>query len=352
MPKCSWSQQQIVTLGFYDSKTRKCNFPVGENEFCDAPIWQHHSVSSSSATPQGNRIQDQNPTPPIEPPPPPPSVPHSRGVPPLASKTDEAVQGGSSINLITKEDKVKEKEKEKKIPEPLPEEYDDDEDEEEIDIFAPSTSGPKTPKMPKMYLKEQHPFFISIIEDFLPPKVCEEIIAAAKKVDTSKWENFDQDWRRGQMLFLNDFQLGSYKTLLQKRIETALDAYKQDWKERGSGYVRSLSFACRIENFQLNRYPKGKGMFHAHADNWNSSTALRMLSFVIYLNTVKQGGETRFLDHNVSASPRQGTIVIFPSGNTHFHEALVPVSDDKWAISGWINMANNGAPTAASPFPA
>ena len=53
-----------------------------------------------------------------------------------------------------------------------------------------------------------------------------------------------------------------------------------------------------------------------------------------YLNDVEIGGETDFI--NFKIKPTTGKLVIFPSTWTYPHCANIPISNDKYIITGWF----------------
>ena len=62
----------------------------------------------------------------------------------------------------------------------------------------------------------------------------------------------------------------------------------------------------------------------------------RMVAWTLYLNDVKEGGETEFLHQSLRIPPTQGTICIFPSYFTHMHRGNPPLSGVKYIATGWI----------------
>ena len=62
----------------------------------------------------------------------------------------------------------------------------------------------------------------------------------------------------------------------------------------------------------------------------------------LYLNDVKEGGETEFYHQNLKVPPTQGSLVIFPAYFTHLHKGHVPISNDKYILNLWL-LKNNAA---------
>ena len=97
--------------------------------------------------------------------------------------------------------------------------------------------------------------------------------------------------------------------------------------------------------FQVQRYEMRNGYYRPHVDSLpGTSSGDRVLAAMIYLNTVEEGGETRFPLHDVRIKPVAGRIVLFPASWTHLHEGLTPLSGDKWIINTF--MVNKQQQTA------
>lgn len=94
---------------------------------------------------------------------------------------------------------------------------------------------------------------------------------------------------------------------------------------------------------QLQKYHKGVGNYAY----WHSGTypelgenhALhRVLLYILYLNDVEEGGETEFLYQNKKIKPKKGSLVIAPSFFTHTHRGNVPISNDKYILTSWMQF--------------
>ena len=56
---------------------------------------------------------------------------------------------------------------------------------------------------------------------------------------------------------------------------------------------------------------------------------------MVYLNDVKEGGETEFQYQKLRVKPKRGTVLIWPGGFTHLHRGNPPLSGDKYIATGW-----------------
>lgn len=77
----------------------------------------------------------------------------------------------------------------------------------------------------------------------------------------------------------------------------------------------------------------------------------RLLSWILYLNDVEEGGETEFLYQSLRFKPKAGTFILFPAHFTHTHRGNPPLSGVKYIATGWIEFLNTIENQGASNFP-
>ena len=64
----------------------------------------------------------------------------------------------------------------------------------------------------------------------------------------------------------------------------------------------------------------------------------RAFVFSIYLNDVKNGGETEFLHFSQRIKPKTGRIVIWPAGFPYVHRGNSPLSGEKYILTSWLRL--------------
>jgi hypothetical protein len=77
----------------------------------------------------------------------------------------------------------------------------------------------------------------------------------------------------------------------------------------------------------------------------------RVLSWILYLNDVEEGGETEFLYQSLRFKPKTGTFILFPAHFTHTHRGNPPLSGVKYIATGWIEFLNTPERQGESKFP-
>jgi len=90
--------------------------------------------------------------------------------------------------------------------------------------------------------------------------------------------------------------------------------------------------------FQIQRYIKQEGFYIYHNDFLADKEKYRILTFLFYLNDVDEGGETEFFYGKTKIKPKAGKCVLFPASWTFPHRALVPISNDKFIVTGWLHL--------------
>ena len=64
----------------------------------------------------------------------------------------------------------------------------------------------------------------------------------------------------------------------------------------------------------------------------------RAFAYSIYLNDVKEGGETEFLHFSKRVKPKKGRIVIWPAAFPYLHRGNPPLSGEKYILTSWMML--------------
>ena len=65
------------------------------------------------------------------------------------------------------------------------------------------------------------------------------------------------------------------------------------------------------------------------------AVAIRVLTYIWYLNTIDYGGYTEFANGE-SIKPEAGKLILFPADWSHVHRGIPPTYEDKYICTGWI----------------
>ena len=102
-------------------------------------------------------------------------------------------------------------------------------------------------------------------------------------------------------------------------------------------YLNEISENVSINNLLIHKFVKNKGMFTYHNDFLYDKChqQYRIFSFIYFLNEVEDGGETEFFG-TYEIKTEKGKLIIFPSEWFFPYIEKIPISNDKYTISGWI----------------
>ena len=95
-------------------------------------------------------------------------------------------------------------------------------------------------------------------------------------------------------------------------------------------------------NFLIQRYIQNEGRYIYHDDFKIDleKNEYRIMTYLFYLNDVEEGGETVFWnDHKIK--PEKGKLILFPASWTFPHCGRMPISSNKYIITGWIYQKIN-----------
>jgi|TARA_R110002020_G_scaffold190899_3_gene390525 prolyl 4-hydroxylase len=108
-----------------------------------------------------------------------------------------------------------------------------------------------------------------------------------------------------------------------------------------------------VETINIQRYHPTQGYHIYHFERGDGlSTSARHLTFMTYLNTLKDGGETEFYHQKFRAKPRKGLTLIWPGDWTHTHRGITSRTETKYIITGWYSYRESGStPNHQLAFP-
>tara|TARA_Y200000002_G_scaffold363_1_gene358 strand:+ start:30420 stop:31001 length:582 start_codon:yes stop_codon:yes gene_type:complete len=137
------------------------------------------------------------------------------------------------------------------------------------------------------------------------------------------WANHNAHYHADEDLCLHFFETMN-KIYLEK--------YKTKYESLG------LLFQHTAKGMSIQKTKPHQGYHAFHVENADLSTSSRVLAYTVYLNSVKEGGETEFLYHGVKLKPEVGKLAIFPAYFTHPHRGNPIYEGTKYIISGWYTL--------------
>lgn len=91
-----------------------------------------------------------------------------------------------------------------------------------------------------------------------------------------------------------------------------------------------------IWTHKVQKTSPGQGYHIWHTENMGRNSCNRLLTYILFLNDVEDGGETEFLYYGLRVKPKAGDVLLWPAGFTHTHRGNPPLSGDKYIMTGWV----------------
>jgi len=177
--------------------------------------------------------------------------------------------------------------------------------------------------------------FIYVERDALPKSFCNNVI-----------EKFEQDDRKRQG------QVGGGVQLDIKRSSDLSISELDDWKSYDQAFFKSLNGGLKkYIRFLPEEYMKHRALSELGNDTgyqiqrtqpndyyiWHhDQTTTRLVTFIWYLNDIKDGGYTEFID-GTRIQPEAGKLIIFPATWDFLHRGVSPKSETKYLCTGWVH---------------
>jgi hypothetical protein len=154
-------------------------------------------------------------------------------------------------------------------------------------------------------------------------------------------DNTDEKWKK-------------IENFLQRELIRNLKKYREFLNTNNKNYntnqytTNSFKFLNEniftVKNYMIQKYDKGIGRYVYHNDfscehNSEQKIIYRVITFIWYLNDVNEGGETEFWGQ-YKIKPERGKLIFFPASWTFPHCGKMPISDNKYIITGWIYEKN------------
>lgn len=119
-------------------------------------------------------------------------------------------------------------------------------------------------------------------------------------------------------------------------LHTSINLYFTNYKAIGYP-VGETGYDIIDTKFQKTKPFQGYNMYHTEYSPYNEHQ-YRFGVYTLYLNDIKEGGETEFLYQGYRLSPKAGTVCIFPAYFTHMHRGNPPFKETKYILTGWLEF--------------
>lgn len=179
--------------------------------------------------------------------------------------------------------------------------------------------------------------FIEAYPDALSAEACEDIIARFEadpaRHPSKTQRGVNDDVRTGTMLEIADQpEWADIRERVQGVLQTKIAHYVDKYRSMAAMVQPERSF---ITPPLLERIDPGQG-YNWHIDAGPAGTHRRILSSLLYLRDIDEGGATEFPYQQVAVKPKQGMLLLFPPFWTHLHRGAEVKSGVKYNITNYL----------------
>ena len=137
----------------------------------------------------------------------------------------------------------------------------------------------------------------------------------------------------------SDKRYDIYDKILFEILASSFKEYKTSLENKVDIFTQSGEI--KDNGFLLQKHIKNKGYCEFHNDSYNETKdCVRILTYILFLNDVEDGGEIEFGNNDLVIKPEVGKLIIFPATWTYSYRQKYPLSNDKYIIIGGFYKFN------------
>lgn len=185
--------------------------------------------------------------------------------------------------------------------------------------------------------------FVGIFENAFSKEYCDGLIKAYETAIEAGFGRTRQQDEEFTKLQKADTQLYNNVGNIQIPIPNVAEFNEIFWSKCYPLYEEQFaplkdSGSHGIYSFKMQKTNLREGYHIWHYESCNRQISNRLLTWMVYLNDVEEGGETEFLYQSMRVKPKQGTLLIWPAAFTHTHRGNPPLSNAKYIVTGWTEF--------------
>ena len=191
--------------------------------------------------------------------------------------------------------------------------------------------------------------FIGIWNDSIDEKLCRKLVkwfewASEHKYPLSSKEETHPVLREDESIRIpHDLNYSSAVAYQfpSEICEEYFDSLQKCFGEYQSEYGIGFNGTLHNYNFKIHKVKKGQGYHVWHYENADYDHRDRFITYMTYLKTPEEGGDTEFLHQSKKIEPIERRTLIWPAGFTHVHRGNPPLKGEKIYITGWFHLSHS-----------
>jgi len=194
---------------------------------------------------------------------------------------------------------------------------------------------------------------IGVFPNSLSREFCKEVIELFEQPDAQKHAEvgatlggINYDYKNTlDINLMAHSQFSDFTGELARVSNKNIEEYVWRWDDKNNPEYNSnwlFGDGTHYPIWNLQKYKKGVGHYkgwHCESmagDAVDKGCHFRVMTTLFYLNDVDEGGETNFLYSKLKVKPKAGTHVCFPPSWPYVHSASIPISNDKYIVTTWL----------------
>lgn len=186
---------------------------------------------------------------------------------------------------------------------------------------------------------------IALFDGYFPAELCNSYISyfEGKEVAGLKYNRWTSHQKQPHQIEDSSVDLYDNSTIDLTNGSFIAPFLNIFWNECYKEYANKFSILSEFDKHQIytvkmQKTEPGQGyhVWHTEVDSLRSSR--RLAAYILYLNDVTDGGETEFLYLKRRVQPKQGRLMLWPSGYVHTHRGNPPLSGTKYILTGWLEF--------------
>jgi hypothetical protein len=187
--------------------------------------------------------------------------------------------------------------------------------------------------------------FIGVYDNYITKEECNKAIKLFETqnkfhhtLNRIDFENASILEKKDKQFFANGNNIEIWWTELKPMILNFEIAWKHYVKNTGAqDAYDNIQFHFSSLKLQKTLPTEGYHVWHIE-HNKGFEMEARAFVYTIYLNDVKEGGETEFLHFSKRVKPKTGRIVIWPAAFPYLHRGNPPLSNKKYILTSWMTL--------------
>jgi hypothetical protein len=189
--------------------------------------------------------------------------------------------------------------------------------------------------------------FVGVFKKAFSEEYCNLVIKKYDRMVENGFAFSRQDVENVTKINKDDLQIFSHELSQDKYIplqENQFEFNRLFWEnyypvyEQHYGVLKDSTDRHSSYSYKIQKTLIGGGYHLWHYETGAKNCCNRVLTWILYLNDVYEGGETEFLYQHMRVKPEQGTLVIWPAAFTHTHRGNPPISNNKYIVTGWTEL--------------